>query len=78
MKILLDQPRCEGHGACEEAAPEVYELDDEAVVVVRHEVQARAAVRALLPGDEAAPYRPSSSGYSSGTRRPDHPKKGRR
>jgi len=28
MKITLDRPRCEGHGLCEEAAPELMHLDD--------------------------------------------------
>jgi ferredoxin len=38
MKIVADRDRCEGHGLCADTAPEVYELDDEAIVVVRHEV----------------------------------------
>jgi len=29
MKIELDRPRCEGHGLCEEAAPELMHLDDD-------------------------------------------------
>jgi len=28
MKLVLDRPRCEGHGLCEEAAPELMHLDD--------------------------------------------------
>ena len=28
MKIELDRPRCEAHGLCEEAAPELMHLDD--------------------------------------------------
>ena len=38
MKIVADRERCEGHGLCADTAPEVYDLDDEAVVVLRHEV----------------------------------------
>lgn len=38
MKIAADLDRCEGHGLCVDTAPEVYDLDDNAVVVVRHEV----------------------------------------
>ena len=37
MKILADRDRCEGHGLCADTAPEVSELDDDAVVVVRSE-----------------------------------------
>ena len=29
MRVHLDRARCEGHGVCEELAPEVYRLDDE-------------------------------------------------
>ncbi|MEX0426144.1 ferredoxin [Nocardioides sp. DS6] len=52
MKILLDRPRCEGHGLCEEAAPALMHLDDEGELVLdREEVDgadlaaAQAAVR---------------------------------
>lgn len=34
MKIILDRPRCEGHGLCEEVAPELMHLDDEGELVV--------------------------------------------
>ena len=34
MRIVLDRPRCEGHGLCEEAAPEVYDLDDDGDLVL--------------------------------------------
>ena len=37
MKIVADRSRCEGHGLCEDIAPEVYELDDDAIVVPRYE-----------------------------------------
>ncbi|KQY59864.1 ferredoxin [Aeromicrobium sp. Root495] len=33
MRIDIDEARCEGHGLCEEAAPEVFSLDDDAMVV---------------------------------------------
>lgn len=52
MKIELDRPRCEGHGLCEEAAPELMHLDDDGELVIdQPEVdgaaveRARAAVR---------------------------------
>ncbi len=37
MKIFLDRPRCEGHGLCEEAAPQLMHLDDEGELVIDHE-----------------------------------------
>lgn len=36
MKIIADRERCEGHGLCADTAPEVYDLDDDAVVVLLH------------------------------------------
>ncbi|MFD8426940.1 MULTISPECIES: ferredoxin [Streptomyces] len=37
MKIVLDRPRCEGHGLCEEAAPRLMHLDDEGELVLDRE-----------------------------------------
>ncbi|MET8113013.1 ferredoxin [Streptomyces prasinus] len=37
MKIVLDRPRCEGHGLCEEAAPQLMHLDDEGELVLDRE-----------------------------------------
>jgi ferredoxin len=37
MNIIADRARCEGHGLCEGIAPEIYELDEDAIVVLRHE-----------------------------------------
>lgn len=34
MKITLDRPRCEGHGLCEEAAPELMHLDDDGELIL--------------------------------------------
>ena len=52
MKIALDRPRCEGHGLCEEAAPQLMHLDDDGELVLdREEIDeaeaalANAAVR---------------------------------
>ncbi|MEV0593138.1 ferredoxin [Nonomuraea cavernae] len=52
MKIVLDRPRCEGHGLCEEAAPRLMHLDDDGELVLdREEIDeadaalANAAVR---------------------------------
>lgn len=51
MRIVLDRPRCEGHGLCEEAAPQLMHLDDDGELVLdREEIDdgdaaANAAVR---------------------------------
>ena len=37
MKIVLDRPRCEGHGLCEEEAPGLLHLDDEGELVIDQE-----------------------------------------
>ncbi|WP_433343121.1 ferredoxin [Streptomyces sp. CA-253872] len=37
MRIVLDRARCEGHGLCEEAAPELIHLDDEGELVIDQE-----------------------------------------
>lgn len=34
MRIDLDRPRCEGHGLCEEVAPDLLHLDDSGEVVI--------------------------------------------
>jgi ferredoxin len=34
LTIELDVPRCEGHGLCEEAAPDLVHLDDEGDLVL--------------------------------------------
>lgn len=34
VRIEVDTPRCEGHGLCEQAAPDLFALDDDGVVQV--------------------------------------------
>lgn len=34
MHIILDRPRCEGHGLCEEVAPRLMHLDDDGELVI--------------------------------------------
>ena len=34
MKITVDRVKCEGHGLCEEAAPQLMHLDDDAELVI--------------------------------------------
>lgn len=33
-QIELDRPRCEGHGLCEEAAPQLMHLDDDGELII--------------------------------------------
>lgn len=34
FRIELDHPRCEGHGLCEEAAPQLMHLDDDGELII--------------------------------------------
>lgn len=34
MRVHVDQARCEGHGLCEEAAPQLMHLDDEGTLIL--------------------------------------------
>lgn len=55
MKIVADRDRCEGHGLCADVAPEVFELDDDAVVTVRHDVVPPELERKAEAGARACP-----------------------
>jgi ferredoxin len=35
VRVTVDRDRCEGHAQCVAVAPDVYDLDDDAVAVVR-------------------------------------------
>lgn len=37
MKVAVDLQRCEGHGMCERAAPELFELDENANLIAKYE-----------------------------------------
>lgn len=34
MQIILDRPRCEGHGLCAEVAPKLMHLDNQGELVI--------------------------------------------
>lgn len=51
MRIVLDRPRCEGHGLCEEAAPSLMHLDDDGELVLDREELGDAD---LAPANAAA------------------------
>jgi ferredoxin len=51
MQISVDYARCEGHGLCEDQAPEVFELDDAG------DLQYRFAGQDVPPEHQAAAAR---------------------
>jgi ferredoxin len=55
VKIIADRERCEGHGLCADTAPDVYDLDDDAVVVVLHEDVPPALERKAEAGARVCP-----------------------
>ena len=55
MRVAADRDRCEGHGLCADTAPEVYDLDDDAVVVLRYEVVPPALERKAEGGARVCP-----------------------
>ena len=55
MRIAADRERCEGHGLCADTAPDVYDLDDDAVVVVLREDVPPALERKAEAGARVCP-----------------------
>ena len=55
MRVDADRDRCEGHGLCADVAPEVFGLDDDAVVVVLHEQVPLALERKAEAGARVCP-----------------------
>ena len=55
MRMVADRERCEGHGLCADTAPEVYELDDDAVVVLLHETVPPGLERKAEAGARVCP-----------------------
>ena len=55
MRIAADRDRCEGHGLCAGTAPEVYDLDEDAVVVVLHDPVPANLERRAEAGARACP-----------------------
>ena len=37
MKVVVNRKRCEGFGSCQQAAPEIYQLDDDGNLFVSHD-----------------------------------------
>jgi ferredoxin len=55
VKIVADRARCEGHGLCADTAPEVYDLDDDAVVILRFEIVPPSLQRKAEGGARVCP-----------------------
>lgn len=55
MRIFADRERCEGHGLCAEVAPDVFGLDDDAVVTVEYETVPAELERKAEAGAAACP-----------------------
>lgn len=53
IRIEIDRKRCEGHGLCEQTAPDIFELDEEGIAEalvnpVSPELQTRASAGARV------------------------------
>lgn len=55
MHIIVNLSACEGHGLCQQAAPEVYELDDEGYVRLRHDEIDEALAASAEAGARVCP-----------------------
>ncbi len=70
MRIVLDRPRCEGHGLCEEAAPDLMHLDDEGELVIDvEEFEAGSAAAAAAARRRARSARSLRCGSNDAARR---------
>ncbi|TPQ23406.1 ferredoxin [Streptomyces sporangiiformans] len=54
-RIVVDFDRCEGHGLCEQTAPEVFRLDDEGELHLTHEDVAPEDERAVAAAVRVCP-----------------------
>ncbi|AMY20269.1 ferredoxin [Rhodococcus kroppenstedtii] len=55
MRIDVDYDRCEGHGLCEDQAPEVFRLDDAGDLHLQHEEIPADQVAAVQSAVAACP-----------------------
>jgi ferredoxin len=56
MKIILDRPRCEGHGLCEEVAAKLMHLDDAGELIIdQDEVTTEADIDAAKSAVRVCP-----------------------
>lgn len=55
MKIVLDRPRCEGYGLCEEVAPKLMHLDEAGELVIDVEEPDDASLEAAKAAVRVCP-----------------------
>ncbi len=53
--VEIDQSACEGHALCEQAAPDVYYVDDDGMVQLRQDSLSVVRVLAAEAGARACP-----------------------
>jgi ferredoxin len=53
--VTVDENRCEGHGLCQDTAPDIFELNDDGVAVVRHQPIPPALARQAEAGVRVCP-----------------------
>jgi ferredoxin len=56
-RIAVDRDRCVGSGACEALAPDVFEVDDDGVLVVHREEPADEELSDVRDAVQACPTR---------------------
>jgi ferredoxin len=54
-QIEVEMERCEGHGLCEQVAPDIYQLDDEGELVLLAESVSADLVNKAEAGARACP-----------------------
>jgi len=57
VKVVVDRDRCVGSGSCEALAPDVFEVDDDGVLVVLRESLADEEVADVRDAVTACPTR---------------------
>ena len=55
IRVTVDAVRCEGHGLCQDSAPDVFEVDDEGVAHVRHDPVPETLTRRAEAGVRVCP-----------------------
>lgn len=53
--VTIDENRCEGHGLCQDTAPDIFELNDDGVAVVLHHPIPPALTRQAEAGVRVCP-----------------------
>jgi len=64
-RITVDAFRCEGHGLCQDTAPDVFEVDDDGVARVQHDPVPETLVRQAEAGVRVCPVAALSISASS-------------